>query len=113
MLNAVLLSFFFGAPAFVAVVVGRGYTNPIARGIMVLGGAVAAVLVMISVLPMLGCSGDFYAGFSACVGGAAMDSMVSSAMPVIRGTAMIYVLVCIPLGLIAWLIETLHNRKPA
>jgi len=113
MLNAVLLSFFYGAPAFIAVAVGRGYASPAARGIMVAGGTVAVVLVVISVLPMLGCSGDFYAGFGACVGGAAMDSTVSSAMPVIRGAAMIYILVCVPLGLLAWLIETLHNREPA
>ncbi|WP_422027157.1 hypothetical protein [Roseovarius sp.] len=112
MLNAVLLSFFFGMPAIVAVATARNLTFPPARALMFWGGCVAVVLAAMVILPMLACDGSLMTGYDTCLGSAALGETVTGTLPLQVLAGKIYILAGIPLAVFAYAANLVLGRKP-
>ncbi|MEQ8877259.1 MAG: hypothetical protein RIC49_12690 [Phycisphaerales bacterium] len=112
MLNAVLLSFFFGMPAIVAVTTARNLTFPPARALMFWGGCVAVILAVIVTLPMLACDGSLMTGYPTCLGSTALGENVSGTLPLQILAGKVYILAGIPLAVFAYTANALLARKP-
>ena len=111
MLNAILLSFFFGMPAIVAVVTARNLTFPPARALMFWGGCIAVALAAVVVIPMLACSGSLMTGYDTCLGSTALGATVSGTLPLQILAGKVYLLAGIPLALFAHAANLLLGRK--
>ena len=72
MLNDILLSFFFGMPAIVAIFLARDMRSPLARAMLFWGGIAATVAVAMVLVPMLLCDGTITSDYTSCLGGAAL-----------------------------------------
>lgn len=113
MLNDLLLSFFFGMPAVVAIFLAYDLTGPLARLVMFWGGVVFTVLVAIVLVPMLLCDGTITGAYTGCYGGEGLGALFTSAQPVIRASAFLYIMVGPPVAVLAYLLEWLHRRRAA
>jgi len=115
MLNDLLLSFFFGMPAIIAVITAREMKNPLPRAIMFWGGIAAVVCVAMVIVPMIACDGHLMKPYKTCYGGAGLAGLFNSIAPAILWAAKLYILVGIPLACLAAVIEMVQNRgaKPA
>lgn len=114
MLNDVLLSFFFGMPAIVAVAKSREMTNPLSRQMLFWGGWVAIVLVAIVTVPMVACDGHLMKPYKTClIGGDGLAQLFTSAQPAILLAAKAYILVGVPLGVLAFALEWTRPRGKA
>ena len=111
MLNDLLLSFFLGMPAIVAVVTARDLKNPLPRAIMFWGGLVAITCVALVIIPMLACDGHLMKPYKACFGGDGVAGLFNAMAPTIKGAAMLYVLVGVPMAVLAHIVEMVQNRR--
>ena len=110
MLNDLLMSFFLGMPAIVAVVTAGNLKNPIPRTTMFWGGIVAVICVALVLVPMDLCDGHLMKPYSSCVGGDGLASLFNAMAPTILLAAKLYVLVGIPLACLAAVVEMVQNR---
>lgn len=110
MLNAFLLSFFFGMPAVVAVVSSSGFRSPLARAIFLWGGATFCVLAAFFLAPLFLCNGSVVSGYTSCT---ALNGVFANAQPLLMGSAYAYVLGGPALALVGYLAEVIHNRGAA
>lgn len=106
MIGDALLSFFLVMPSIVAVTQSRRMTLPLARAILFWGGLVATGLALMVVVPMLACDGHLQSAYSNCVGA----DFFTRAQPLLILAAKTYVLVCIPLGVLAFTMEAWRRR---
>ncbi len=111
MLNDILLAFFFGMPAIVAIFLARGLTAPAARAIMFWGGILFTGAVALVLVPMLLCDGHIMQPYTACFGGARLDALFTAAQPLIRMAAFAYIMVGPPLAILAYLLDWMHRRR--
>ncbi|MDU8926291.1 hypothetical protein RXV86_02735 [Alisedimentitalea sp. MJ-SS2] len=113
MLSDLLLSFFFGMPAIVAVVIARDLKNLLPRAMLFWGGWVAVICVALVIIPMLGCDGHLMKAHKACIGGTGMAAFFNNLNPISTLAAKLYILAGIPLAILAYLIESTQNRRAA
>lgn len=113
MLNDILLSFFFGMPAIVAIFLAYDLKSPLARLIMFWGGIAATVAVALVLIPMLLCDGTITQDYANCVGGDGLAALFTGAQPLIRAAAFGYIMVGPPLAILAYLVEWLYRRGQA
>ncbi|MDQ2089305.1 hypothetical protein [Marimonas arenosa] len=111
MINDLLMSFFFGMPAIVAVLTARNLKNPMPRAIIFWGGLIAVVCVAMVVVPMVACDGHLMKPYKSCIGGDGIASLFNRMAPAILGAAKLYILVGIPLAVLAYVIELVQNRS--
>lgn len=111
MLNDILLSFFYGMPAIVAVAKSREMANPVSRMILFWGGWVSIVLVAMVVVPMLACDGHLMKAYQSCYGGNGLARLFTGAQPAILLAAKVYILIGIPVGLFAFALEWAHRSR--
>ncbi|THD72620.1 hypothetical protein E7681_14425 [Thalassobius vesicularis] len=110
MLNDILLAFFFGMPAIVAVLHAPNMRAPLARGLLRWGGLAAVVCATLTILPMLACDGTIYDSYANCTGGASLTNLFNTAQPAILALAKIYILAGLPLAILAFVIEWLAPK---
>lgn len=110
MLGDFLLSFFLGMPAIVAVLKSREMTHPLARAMLFWGGLIAVGLIAMVILPMLACDGSLMSDYSNCIGGDGMAALFTKAQPVLIMAGKIYILLGVPLGILAFLLESARGN---
>jgi hypothetical protein len=106
MIGDILLSFFLVMPAVVAVTKSREMTQPVAGALLFWGGIAATGFALMIAVPMVACDGHLQSAYSNCIGA----GLFTKAQPLIIFGAKLYVLVCIPLGVFAFLLETWRKR---
>ncbi|KZY35048.1 hypothetical protein A3731_18000 [Roseovarius sp. HI0049] len=111
MLNDILLSFFFGMPAIVAVATARNLAFAPARALMFWGGCIAVLLAAMVTLPMLACAGSLMTGYDTCLGSATLGETVTRTLPLQVLAGKVYILAGIPLAIFAYTANLLA-RKP-
>jgi hypothetical protein len=100
-----MFAFFIAMPAVVMFVNRQKMRGPLGRAVMTYGGAVAVILALIVVIPLLTCKGSMVSGYTSCFGGAGLGTMVVQAQHLIIAAAKIYVLIGIPLGLLTFALD--------
>ena len=110
MINDLLMSFFFGMPAVVAVLTAREMKNPLPRAMMFWGGIAAVFCVALVIVPMVACDGHLMKPYKSCYGGDALAGLFNAMAPAIKAAAMLYILVGIPMAVLAHVIEMVQNR---
>lgn len=111
MLNDILLSFFFGMPAIVAIFLARDMRSPLARAMLFWGGIAATVAVAMVLVPMLLCDGTITSDYTSCLGGEGLAALFTRTQPAIRGAAFAYIMAGPPLAILAYLVDWLHGRR--
>ena len=105
MLNDILLSFFFAMPPVVAVIQSRQMVSTAARALLFWGGALCTIFAAMMVVPMLACSGTIISSYSSCIGSAGLAGLFNALQPIILLGAKLYILVGVPLAIVALVIE--------
>jgi len=111
MLGEILHSFFFGAPAILAITAGLAMHSPLARMILLAGGTLFAVLIWAGLLGMLACDGRVLTGYSNCTGGTPIDTLFTTLQPLLANAAYAYILIGPPLMGLAYLLEWRYKRN--
>lgn len=112
MTGDLLLSFFLAMPAVVVLLKSREMSNPTARALLSWGGALACILALMVVGPMLACDGHLMKSYSNCIlGGDALAARLTQAQPALILAGKIYILVGIPLGVFAFFLNNLTAKK--
>lgn len=111
MLNDLLLAFFFGMPAIVAIFLAFDLRSRAARAIMFWGGIAATAAVALVLIPMLLCDGHIMQAYSACYGGDVLAASFTAAQPAIRAAAFVYIMAGPPLAILAYLLDWLTSRR--
>jgi len=112
MLNDILMSFFFGMPAVVALAHSRHMRTPAARAILFWGGCAAVLCAVMTILPMLACDGTIYDSYANCTGGAGVTSLANALLPISLLGAKVYILAGLPLAALAFVIDWVGTWRP-
>ena len=107
-----LLAFFLGMPAVVAFVKRTSVEHALSRALLTWGGIVAMICAALVVLPLLGCDGSMMHGYTSCIGGAGLSALVAQAQPLIIIAAKVYILLGVPLAVLAFALDQLSRRAP-
>lgn len=111
MLGNFLMTFFIVMPAVVMFVKRDDVQHPVSRGLLRYGGAVAMICAALVVLPLLACNGSMISGYTSCVGGAGPSALVAQAQPMIILAGKLYILVGIPLAVLAFALDQTRRAQ--
>ncbi len=111
MLSDVLFAFFVIAPPAIVAIIAHEQASPLAKGLMLWGGSLAALLLAIALLPSLACGGGLYADFEACMGGAAVTDTANTMAPISRMILIAYVWTAPAFAFLCFLLNWLHGRR--
>ncbi len=102
-------------PTVIVITYGFTMKSTVARAMLIGGGGLFSVLMGLAVIGMLLCDGKVFDGYSACLGGDAVDRVFAALSVVLEPAAYVYVLAGPLLAGLAYLIEWLSTRgeRPA